>query len=172
MCGPLVTCDPFSRGCFALAHAQQCGLVMVLDSFIWLRWYIGNLGAMFRLLLNAFTQVVVLFTSLQGTKRQVRITAPTALMDAAFSPGDFLQTVQVCPVSPRVIWTNATSQHDQSEKQRVAAPPSWRQRVLEQYARSCRGMPALVHLFAVLGVTFYPSLWAVCVNLRSACFLQ
>ena len=119
-----------------------------------------------------FTQVVVLFTSLQGTKRQVRITAPTALMDAAFSPGDFLQTVQVCPVSPRVIWTNATSQHDQSEKQRVAAPPSWRQRVLEQYARSCRGMPALVHLFAVLGVTFYPSLWAVCVNLRSACFLQ
>ena len=159
-------------GCFALAHAQQCGLVPVLGSFLWLRWYIGNLGTMFRLLLNAFTKAVVLFTSLQGTKRQVRITAKIALMDAAFSPGDFLQTVQVCPVSPRVIWTNATSQHDQSEKQRVAAPPSWRQRVLEQYARSCRGMPALVHLFAVLGVTFYPSLWAVCVNLRSACFLQ
>ena len=93
MCGPLVTCAPFIRGCFALAHAQQCGLVLVLGSFLWLKWYIGNLGTMFRLLLNAFTKAVVLPTSLQGTKRQVRITATIALMDAALSLGDFLQTV-------------------------------------------------------------------------------
>ena len=157
-------------GCFALAHAQQCGLVLVPGSFLWLRCNIVNLGSMFRLFLNAFTKAVVLFTSLQGTKRQVRTTATIALMDAAFSPLAEPQTIQECPVSPRVIWTSALPQHSHSNQKR-GLPASWSQWALEQYAWTCRGLPAIVHLLTVLGVTFYPNLWAVCVNLRSVwCF--
>ena len=135
-------------GCFALAHAQQCGLVLVPGSLLWLRCKIVNSGS-----------------------TQVLITATIALMDAAFSPCAEPQTIQECPVSPRVIWTSALPQHSYSNQKRGLVPASWSQWALEQYAWTCRGLPAIVHLLTVLGVTFYTNLWAACVNLRSIwCF--
>ena len=155
------------------AHAQRCGLVPVLGSFIWLRCFTATTWVpMLRFLLNAFTKAVVLYTSLQGTKRQVRITATVTLLDAALFPGDFAQTVQVCPVSPRVIWRNLTLRLDQSEKEVLTIPISWRQWMFAQYARSCWGLPAIAHVLVVLISIFHSNLWAGCLYLLSVLSAQ
>ena len=162
--------------CVAALHtelAQQCGLAPGLGSFTRNRCFTAATWVpMHRFLLNAFTKAVVLFTSLQGTNRQVRITATVTLLDAALFAGDFAQTVQVCPVSPRVIWRNLTMRLDQSGKEGLPAPVSWRQWMFAQYARSCWGLPAVAHVAVDLILIFHSNLWAICLYLRSACSVQ
>ena len=83
----------------------------------------------------------------------------------ALSPAEFALTEPICPVSPRVVWTNRKIRHVQSEKDLHAAL-LWRQWMLLQHARSCQRLPALVHLLVVLIVTFHSNLRAAYLSMR------
>ena len=123
---------------------------------------------MFRFLLNTVTKAAILHVSLQCMKRQLRVTAMIALLDAALTPEIAARSVPVCPISPRVIWRNVTAQHVVSHV--VGVPPTvpWSAWLLDHYARTCWGLPAALHVAVDLALIFHARIWAQLLHLRSS----
>ena len=107
-----------------------------------------------------------------GTKRQLRITATIALLDVALFPEGCVQSVQVCPVSPRVMWKNVTSHQVKSQEDEVPPTVPWFEWLLVHYARTCWGFPAGLHVAVGLALIFHSHIWAHLLYLRSCCWDQ
>ena len=84
-------------------------------------------------------------------------------------PGDFAQTGQVCPVSPRVIWRNVTAQHAASTVDGVPLLVPWLAWLPDLYARTCWGLPAVLHVAVDLALILHARIWAQVLYLRSCC---
>ena len=146
-----------------------CASFLSCSFFLGLRH--GTVGlygyVMFRFLLNTVTRAAILYVSLQGMNRQLRVTAMIALLDATLAHEVVVQSLPVCPVSPRVIWRNSTSQLAQSKEEGLATADSWLQWLLTHYARTCWGLPSAFHVAVDLALIFHSRIWARCLYLRS-----